>query len=215
MLWGRWRVASRTRYEVFSIPPKCRSTIYSMPKRPHRRNCGSTFFGSTIKSTSSITPSQPSPTFARLPEPRVAPVSIEQQIRDALHTISLPEHVQVSVHIPHDLPEILADTHQLLIVLRNLIQNARDAMPHGGKIQFDVSNEERTIRIAVRDEGVGIPPEILHRIGNPSSRPKRMEWDWAFRSVERYSTATGVRFLLRARSEEEASSRFRSQAAPR
>jgi len=67
-------------------------------------------------------------------------------------------------------------------VLLNLVINARDAMPEGGKLQISTSNmildEYYTLMnpgltpgeyllLAVRDDGVGIPPNVLDRIFEP------------------------------------------------
>ncbi len=70
-----------------------------------------------------------------------------------------------------DLPRIRADLHQLEQVLLNLISNAIDAQPGGGRIVISTSSEgEATaarVRLVVRDGGPGIPPEHLSRIFDP------------------------------------------------
>jgi CheY-like chemotaxis protein len=51
--------------------------------------------------------------------------------------------------------------------LLNLLNNAVQSMPTGGRISIDVYKEEDFARIDVRDEGVGIKPEDLERIFEP------------------------------------------------
>jgi PAS domain S-box-containing protein len=67
---------------------------------------------------------------------------------------------------------LFADKSQLELALVNLILNARDAMPKGGKVRVsidEVENEHSVvfIRIRVRDEGEGIAPELMDRITEP------------------------------------------------
>ena len=75
---------------------------------------------------------------------------------------------------------IYADKAQLELALVNLIINARDAMPDGGKIDVAVEDYEpgqelfdaelspgRYVRISVVDEGEGIPNELIERVTEP------------------------------------------------
>jgi signal transduction histidine kinase len=54
-------------------------------------------------------------------------------------------------------------------VLLNLLTNARRAMPEGGEITIETSYlaAARSVRLAVRDTGSGIPPDILPKIFDP------------------------------------------------
>jgi signal transduction histidine kinase len=71
---------------------------------------------------------------------------------------------------------VFIDPSRLERVLLNLVLNARDAMPRGGTIRVSVSGQAalhdpgapRTYaRIEVRDEGVGIPAELIERVYEP------------------------------------------------
>ena len=67
------------------------------------------------------------------------------------------------------LPPIMADENGLEQAFLNLIINALDAMPEGGKLAITASLDARTNDIAVRfsDTGKGIPQENLNKIFNP------------------------------------------------
>jgi signal transduction histidine kinase len=62
---------------------------------------------------------------------------------------------------------IIADRALLGEALRNIISNAVDAMPHGGRITFStVLLPGGFVEISIKDEGTGIAPENLHQIFN-------------------------------------------------
>ncbi|WP_308635813.1 PAS domain S-box protein [Paenibacillus silvisoli] len=76
----------------------------------------------------------------------------------------------IELHAQHleILPAIECVGIQLKQVFINLIKNAMEAMPDGGKIQIIASRpNEDFIAIQVIDEGQGIPPELIARIGSP------------------------------------------------
>lgn len=62
---------------------------------------------------------------------------------------------------------INCDENQLKQVFINLFKNAIDAMPKGGKVTVHTKVENNMVRIIVKDEGEGIPPELIERIGEP------------------------------------------------
>ena len=63
--------------------------------------------------------------------------------------------------------KILGDSQRLLQVLVNLINNARDASPAGGKISMQAGIVGDQVRIAITDAGIGIPAVIKDRIFDP------------------------------------------------
>jgi two-component system sporulation sensor kinase A len=62
---------------------------------------------------------------------------------------------------------INCDQNQLKQVFINLFKNAIDAMPRGGKVKVHTRRDNNTVRIIVKDEGEGIPSELLERLGEP------------------------------------------------
>jgi signal transduction histidine kinase len=62
---------------------------------------------------------------------------------------------------------IEADPRRLKDALFNLVGNAVEATSEGGKVEVEIDQIERSARIAVRDSGRGMPPEVLDRIGTP------------------------------------------------
>ena len=54
----------------------------------------------------------------------------------------------------------LIDSEKIRQVLLNLLKNASDAMPDGGRLQLRVSETESRVRIEVQDNGCGMPTDI-------------------------------------------------------
>ncbi|NWA04857.1 DAHL domain-containing protein [Pseudomonas gingeri] len=101
------------------------------------------------------------------------PLNITDLLEDALRMNSgaLTRHQVTVLKDYQDVPTLLGDKHRLLLVLINLISNAKYAVS-------DLSNRERditlgvrvvdgtTLRISVKDDGEGIAPENISRIFN-------------------------------------------------
>lgn len=94
----------------------------------------------------------------------------------------LGETVTLNVKHGRNLDAVLADPGQLEQVIVNLAVNARDAMPNGGELTISTygvkAHEVKAlghemmpaadyVAIAVKDTGVGIPPEIIGKIFEP------------------------------------------------
>ncbi len=103
---------------------------------------------------------------------------------------TIGEHMALEVNLTKPLPMVNIDTTHLEQVLMNLVVNARDAMPEGGKIsikssEVDLTEEDEPcakgelepghyVCLSVSDTGTGIPPEVKERIFEPyfSTKPK-------------------------------------------
>jgi two-component system, cell cycle sensor histidine kinase and response regulator CckA len=94
----------------------------------------------------------------------------------------LSEHLTFELRLAPDLPNVTGDRAQMEQVVMNLVLNARDATPPGGRIvvstgaafisEADAAIEAierpgRYVVLAVEDTGRGIPPEVLNRIFEP------------------------------------------------
>lgn len=62
---------------------------------------------------------------------------------------------------------IEADPRRLKDAIFNLVGNAVEASPNGGKVEIEIDQIERSARIAVRDTGQGMAPDVLLRLGTP------------------------------------------------
>jgi len=76
--------------------------------------------------------------------------------------------VQIEHMLAENLPRIQADHAQIMQVLVNLIENAVDAMPAGGKVMVRTLKEPAgMVTIRIEDDGTGIPPEDLKKLFTP------------------------------------------------
>jgi signal transduction histidine kinase len=69
----------------------------------------------------------------------------------------------------HAIPEAYVNGNQIQQVLLNLLINARQAMPNGGRLTIKLAHdaENDMVDLVVRDNGRGIPPDVLPRIFEP------------------------------------------------
>jgi signal transduction histidine kinase len=104
---------------------------------------------------------------AKLPVPDLQPVILQECVKESLQAETLSESVEVTVSCPDSLPAVLADGKQLRICLGNLIRNANDAMPAGGRLAISVKAVDGQVEVAVADTGTGITPEQLGHITEP------------------------------------------------
>jgi CheY-like chemotaxis protein len=95
---------------------------------------------------------------------------------------TMPKSIEITFSIDPDLCSVSGDATQLHQVLMNLCVNARDAMPHGGKLRIESENIEidehyarmnveakpgKYVSVGVIDTGVGIPDQNLSKIFDP------------------------------------------------
>ncbi|MGD0617485.1 MAG: HAMP domain-containing sensor histidine kinase [Bryobacteraceae bacterium] len=95
------------------------------------------------------------------------------KIRDVIAAASemaLPAAEAQGVQILHDVPddiEVPLVRSRIERVFFNLITNALEAMPHGGKIGIGARKADNCVLIEVEDTGPGIPRGIRHRLFEP------------------------------------------------
>ncbi len=93
---------------------------------------------------------------------------VDRSLRLVQHQLDLAS-IQVQLELDPDLPQVQCDAAQIEQVLLALIMNAIDAMPQGGNLRLTTSFAGRLagVHIVVRDDGSGIPRDILPRIFEP------------------------------------------------
>ena len=110
--------------------------------------------------------------FSRTTPMNLQPANLNRVIERSLHLV---QHqldlagIQVQPQLDPDLPPVVCDAAQIEQVILALVMNALDAMPQGGNLWITTSfaYEPDYARMIVRDDGSGIPAEILPRIFEP------------------------------------------------
>jgi signal transduction histidine kinase len=75
--------------------------------------------------------------------------------------------IDLQVEMPEDLPEVACSQSDLEQLFLNLLTNAREATPHGGRIVITAGSTDRAVEISIADTGCGIPAENLARVLEP------------------------------------------------
>jgi PAS domain S-box-containing protein len=106
--------------------------------------------------------------FARPKEPKAAPTDVRPLVEATVTLLKRdPAMAGVDVVLVGDDPTVLADAEQLRRVFLNLLINAGQAMHGKGTVHVGVTALDGRCEIAVKDEGPGIPPDLLERVLEP------------------------------------------------
>jgi len=105
--------------------------------------------------------------FSRVGKPTVSPTRIKRVIDDALSYTTIPENIELTKKLDTDLPEVKIDTDQVRQVLVNMILNAVQAMPTGGKLIINAKEKDKFLEVEITDTGCGMPHEVMVKIFDP------------------------------------------------
>ncbi|MFC1901487.1 sensor histidine kinase [Chloroflexota bacterium] len=105
--------------------------------------------------------------FSRVGKPAVSPAKIDMVIKDAIAHTPVPEGIELIKNLDTDLPEVAIDTDQIRQVLVNIINNAVQAMPEGGKLTIGAGTVNNAIQVEITDTGISIPEEAINKIFDP------------------------------------------------
>ena len=106
--------------------------------------------------------------YARMPELRLEPLDLNQLVRDVL-SLYESQGQRIVVSLAEDLPPVLGDAARLSQVIHNLVRNAQQAVADVKRPRITLVTQRETggVRLSVRDNGTGFPPDILSRAFEP------------------------------------------------
>lgn len=105
--------------------------------------------------------------FAKIEGPDLRDINLNSVIHDALLEVEIPSNIKVITRLDETLSRFRADPNQMRRVCSNLISNAVDAMPEGGKLTITSSKREDFVEVKVRDTGVGISKQNMEKLFTP------------------------------------------------
>lgn len=101
------------------------------------------------------------------PHQLVDPAALLDRVAQVYERECASRGIAFACELGHDLPRVRGREGELEQVLTNLLQNACDATPRGGRVTLVAQVRGRLLEFVVRDGGPGIPAEILPRIFEP------------------------------------------------
>ncbi|MFZ0296098.1 MAG: ATP-binding protein [Candidatus Sulfotelmatobacter sp.] len=111
--------------------------------------------------------------FSKMPQPHLRPVQVNDVVRGVMQLfqaqLEAPGRAKIKCDMqldPH-IKTVPADTELLHRAISNLVLNAVDAMPQGGKLTLRTQREAGKVRIEVADTGPGMTAEERERIFTP------------------------------------------------
>lgn len=139
--------------------------------------------------------------FSRSAELRLSRLRLDAVIRDAIKTTPMPDKVEVK---NGDIPALYVDgdAFKLLRVFQNIIGNAVDAMPNGGRLEISGERKEREVVVRVADSGVGISEKDIPKLFTPFFTTKAKGLGLGLYISKRFVEGHGGRIEVESRSGE-------------
>jgi two-component system NtrC family sensor kinase len=116
--------------------------------------------------------------FARRMPPRKSQVNLNQLVEEGLYFLEsrcAKEGIELKRLLSPDLPVITADPGQLTQVLVNLVVNAIQAMPQGGKLTVQTLAGKEYVSLIVEDTGIGMSEEVMKNLFVPFFTTKEFD----------------------------------------
>ena len=118
-------------------------------------------------------------------------------VQKALSAVKIPEKVRVA-DLTRAQPKIKVDTDKMKRAFINIIKNAVDAMPKGGKLTIESRESNGDLEIVFSDTGVGMSEETLRNICRPLFTTKAKGMGFGLSICKRFVEAHGGRISARS-----------------
>ncbi|MCW4019398.1 MAG: PAS domain S-box protein [Candidatus Bathyarchaeota archaeon] len=127
--------------------------------------------------------------YARPLKPVAQETNLKDVIEETLEKGVIAQNISVSSKVSENVAVFNVDSTFLKRVLDNLVINAVQAMPNGGKLVITARKEKNKVVIKVEDDGVGIPEEIKPKLFTPLFTTKSKGQGFGLPVVKRLTEA--------------------------
>jgi PAS domain S-box-containing protein len=127
--------------------------------------------------------------FARPLKPNAEEIDLKRIIDELLAKNGLPESVEVNIKL--ETGKVVADSTFISRIMYNLLNNAVQAMPKGGKLTIRTFKEANDTVISVEDTGVGIPDVVKGKLFTPMFTTKSKGQGFGLAVIKRMTEALG------------------------
>jgi signal transduction histidine kinase len=87
-------------------------------------------------------------------------------LNEAFSHVKVPSNVRV-LDKTQETPRIKCDQEKMKTAFAKLVENAFDAMPHGGTLTVETAKVKEGVTVSFSDTGVGIPSEVMTKLWSP------------------------------------------------
>src|SRR2546429_4824061 len=105
--------------------------------------------------------------YAKQAKPTFIEYDVQRLINDSLSSIPVPKSVEVSSSLETGFPKLRVDPGLLRRAFTNIITNALQAMPDGGKLKIRAWTSQNIAAVSFEDTGIGIPEDVKTKMFSP------------------------------------------------
>lgn len=108
--------------------------------------------------------------FGRQTPPGMVPMDLNETVREGLSFLEprlATQRIDIAQQLEPGIPRVIADPGQILQVLVNLMVNAAQAMPDGGRMTLSTWSDDAGVHLIVEDTGIGMTDDVLRQIFVP------------------------------------------------
>jgi PAS domain S-box-containing protein len=146
--------------------------------------------------------------YAKRLTPFLEETQLEPLLQNVLSHVEVPKEIAIIYSIQKTLPPVTTDKTFVSRIITNLVTNAVQAMPNGGKLAVNTSYRDDKIVLTVEDTGEGISDQIKSRIFEPLFTTKSKGQGFGLAAVKRLVEAlhgtigfesevgTGTKFIV-------------------
>jgi PAS domain S-box-containing protein len=129
--------------------------------------------------------------FARPLNPNVEETDLNLIIENLLKKNGLPDNIEVSVNVESEARKVKDDSTFINRIMYNLVTNAVQAMPKGGKLSINAYKEENEVILKVEDTGVGISEAVKGKLFTPMFTTKAKGQGFGLAVIKRMTESLG------------------------